>query len=301
MLELSTSDQSLYRLGFGGDTLNTAIYLARAGGSVDYVTALGDDPFSAQMINSWQDELVGTSLVKRKPNSLPGLYMIQTDSRGERSFSYWRQAAPARSLIEDWPDIFTQLMAYNFLYLSGITLSLYSDDALGQLWQFLADYRRQGGKVVFDINYRPASWPDQTRTLDVFGQMLQLTDIALPSFDDEKLLYGEHTREQCLARYLAAGTTEVVIKDGINGCFVYSQGEQQLVPVAKKITPVDTTAAGDSFNGAYLAARLAGEPVLNAVRAGQACAALVIQHRGAIIPRHLQATANNLSQEQQNA
>ena len=290
MLELSTSEQSLYRLGFGGDTLNTAIYLARAGGSVDYVTALGDDPFSTQMINSWQEEQVGTTLVKRKPNALPGLYMIQTDSSGERSFSYWRQSAPARTLIEDWPDIFTQLKAYDYMYLSGITLSLYSDYALEQLWQFLADYRLQGGKVVFDINYRPASWPDKTKALKVFNQMLLLTDTALPSFDDEKLLHGDHSREECLARYLAAGTTEVVIKDGINGCFVYSQGEQQLVPVAKKITPVDTTAAGDSFNGAYLAARLAGNSVLAAVSAGQACAALVIQHRGAIIPRHLHDT-----------
>jgi len=290
MLELSTSDQALYTLGFGGDTLNTAIYLARNGGDVDYVTALGDDAFSTQMIGHWENEGVGTALVMRKPNSLPGLYMIQTDHSGERSFSYWRQQAPAKTLLEDWPDILKELQDYDYIYLSGITLSLYSDTAREELWRFLTQYRHHGGKVVFDINYRPASWPEHDKALHVFEQMIQLTDVALPSFDDEKLLYGSHTIEQCLARYIAAGAMEIVIKDGSNGCLLYSNGQSTHITVPLKITPLDTTAAGDSFNGAYLAARLQQATPIDAVKSGQSCAALVIQHRGAIIPRHLMPT-----------
>lgn len=284
MLELSPNHQPQYTLGFGGDTLNTAIYFARLGGNVDFITALGDDDLSSNMINAWQQEGVGTEYVKRKANALPGLYMIQTDSQGERSFYYWRQHAPARTLIEDWPNIFTQLMPFPCIYLSGITLSLFSPSSRLALFHFLDQYRAQNGQVIFDINYRPASWPNKNEALDVFGEMLKRTDTALPSFDDEKLLYGEHSTSDCVARYVQAGAREVVVKDGINGCLLHSENHSIHLAVPHKITPTDTTAAGDSFNGAFLAARLSGASAQEAVRQGQACAALVIQHRGAIVP-----------------
>lgn len=284
MLELSSSSDPLYKLGFGGDTLNTAIYMARSGGTVDYVTALGDDHFSEKMIAAWRQEGVGTALVMRKPGTLPGLYAIQTDEKGERRFYYWRQNSPARTLLEDWPEILPQLNAYSYIYLSGITLSLYSDSALTQLWSFLDGYRANQGKVIFDSNYRPAGWKNIERARAVFSAMLTRTDIALPGFDDEKALYGEHTKAECVQRYIEAGAQEIVVKDGENGCLLYSNGETTNIPVPHKIKPIDTTAAGDSFNGAYLAARLQNKSPLIAVASGQACAALVIQHRGAIVP-----------------
>lgn len=284
MLELTSLGGSQCVLGFGGDTLNTAIYLARCGGSVDYVTALGDDHLSENMIQAWQQEGVGTSLVMRKTNALPGLYMVETDSEGERSFHYWRQNAPARTLLEDWPELLEQLMPYSYLYLSGITLSLYADETLERLWQFLDRYKSNHGKIVFDLNYRKASWQDTARATAIFTSILQRTDIALTSFDDEKALYGEHTKWQCLERYLKAGAREIVIKDGVRGCLLYCEGESVEIPVPIKIKPVDTTAAGDSFNGAYLAARLQHKSPLDAVAAGQTCAAVVIQYRGAIVP-----------------
>lgn len=284
MLELSPANQTDYSLGFGGDTLNTAIYFARLSGEVDFVTALGDDHLSENMIRAWEKENVGTNLVKRTPGALPGLYMIQTDDEGERSFHYWRKNAPARTLIEDWPEVLTSLNAFPAIYLSGITLSLYSPQSRIALFNFLDKYRAQNGQVIFDINYRPASWPDKTEALATFDEMLKRTDTALPSFDDEKLLHGEHSKTECLERYLTAGAKEVVIKDGVNGCLLHTNNQSVLLPVPAKVTPIDTTAAGDSFNGAYLAARLNGASAERAVAQGQACAALVIQHRGAIVP-----------------
>lgn len=284
MLELSPSSDPLYTLGFGGDTLNTAIYFARLGGDVQFVTALGDDHLSDSMISAWQKENVGTTLVMRTPNALPGLYMIQTDESGERSFHYWRKNAPARTLIEDWPHIFSNLTAFPYLYLSGITLSLFAESSRLALFHFLKTYRQQGGRVIFDINYRPANWSEIQDPQAIFKQMLSLTDIGLPSFDDEKLLFGEHTKEECLQRYLNAGVAEVVIKDGVNGCLLFANDKTQQIPVPTKVKPLDTTAAGDSFNGAYLAARLSGKSAEHSVIQGQKCAAFVIQHRGAIAP-----------------
>ncbi len=90
----------LFSRGYGGDTLNTAVYLARLGVGVDYITALGDDSLSDEMIAGWAAEGVGTRRVARLPGKLPGLYMIQTDDKGERRFFHWRDSAAARSLMD---------------------------------------------------------------------------------------------------------------------------------------------------------------------------------------------------------
>ena len=100
MIELrEEADGRLFR-SFGGDTLNTAVYLARLGTPVDYITALGDDSWSDELIAAWKAEGVGTSRILRLPGRLPGLYIIQTDLKGERRFSYWRETSAARLLFQ---------------------------------------------------------------------------------------------------------------------------------------------------------------------------------------------------------
>ena len=103
MIELSQKGAEVSR-GFGGDTLNTSVYIARQVApealSVDYVTALGTDSFSQQMLEAWQNEHVGTALIQRMENRLPGLYYIETDSTGERTFYYWRNEAAAKFWLE---------------------------------------------------------------------------------------------------------------------------------------------------------------------------------------------------------
>lgn len=274
------------QLYFGGDTLNTAIYMARLGTAVSYVTALGDDSYSDWMSGQWQLEGIDCSLVRRCPNRLPGLYMIQTDRTGERQFYYWRDQAPARELFDrddDADALFTRLRTYGWLYLSGITLSLFSEQALARLFGFLADYRRSGGQVIYDGNYRPKRWPDTQRAKAVYDRMLASSDIALPTFDDEQMLYGDTKPEHTLDRLQRSGVSEAVVKMGPDGCLVMSDGKTDFVPSQRVEKVVDTTAAGDSFNGGYVAARLAGLIPGEAAVVGHRLAATVIQHRGAII------------------
>jgi 2-dehydro-3-deoxygluconokinase len=92
MVELREEADGRLSRAYGGDTLNTAVYLARLGASVDYTTVLGDDPWSDEMIAGWQAEGIGTELVVRLSGRLPGLHVIQTDASGERRFSYWRDS-----------------------------------------------------------------------------------------------------------------------------------------------------------------------------------------------------------------
>lgn len=287
MVELSQQPNGQFNMGYGGDTLNTAVYLSRCGGEVDYFTVLGDDAYSQSMLHQWQNEGVGINHVKIAKGKMPGLYIINNDESGERFFHYWRDNAAAKLLLTDYPEVFKQLTLYPYVFLSGITLSLYLENDLTQLFTFLADYRANGGIVVFDNNYRLRNWPSVDKAISTFAKMMHYTDIALLSLDDEVSLYGKHSAQDCVQRWSQQGVAEVLVKNGKEGCIYSCEGNSQSFPLSKVLKAVDTTAAGDSFNGAYLAARLAGESAAVCIEAGQDCASVVIMHKGAIIDRNI--------------
>ncbi len=294
MVELARAADGRFGLSYGGDTFNTAVYLARGGVSVVYATALGDDPYSEGIVSLAQAEGVTTDLMIRVPGRMPGLYLIETSPGGERQFAYWRDSSPARELFElpEWTSVAAALLAARTVYFSGITLSLYSNLGLGRLLATLEIARQNGVTVAFDGNYRPRGWRgDLARSRAVFAETLKRVDIALPTFDDEALLWGDASPDATAERLHAFGISEVVIKNGAKGALISAKGTRELVPVPQTIDPVDTTAAGDSFNAAYLAARLGGDTPLEAAKAAHRLAGQVILHRGAIMPRAAAAAA----------
>lgn len=294
MIELRHADAQTLRLGFGGDTLNTAVYLARLGMSVDYVTALGDDRYSDEMVSAWRAEGVGTRLVARLPGRLPGLYIIRTDDRGERTFTYFRSAAAARDMFRDGRDreVAQRLAGHACVYLSGVTLSILDVMQRERLLQLLTGLRAGGAVIAFDGNYRPVGWPNAEDARQWMTAVLRHCDIALPTLDDEQRLFGDADAAACIGRLRGLGVREIAIKLGAAGAIV-AHGEEAptAVPAVVVQKVVDTTAAGDSFNAGYLSARLAGRDPAGAANAGNRLAAVVIQHPGAIIPRAAMPTA----------
>ena len=286
MIEFSQTPDGTFRRGFGGDTLNTALYLSRLGIDVSYVTALGDDALSDAMLANWQSEGIKTGLVLRMPGRLPGLYMIERDERGERNFLYWRDRAPARELFDRADDaLLDRLAQFDWLYLSGISLSLYGDSGRERLRELLAATRRNGGKIAFDGNYRPRGWSDSATARRAFEQILPLIDLAMPTFEDEQSLFGDRELQHCVDRLRAAGIGEIVVKRGAMGCVIATGGDWIEVPPPRVVQPVDTTAAGDFFNAAYLAARIKGAAPTEAALAGHRLAGAVILSPGAVIER----------------
>ena len=287
MIELRERPDGLLARAFGGDTLNTAVYLARLGVGVDYATALGDDAHSEAMIRAWEEEGVGTGLVLRLRGRLPGLYLIQTDDKGERRFSYWRDQAPVRQLFEqaETPRVEAGLEAAGLVYLSGITLSLFRGTARERLFAVLEAVRARGGAVAFDSNFRPRGWPDLGEARAAYDRAIGLSTTVLAGVEDFTLLDGQATPEGLIARLRAADVAEVVVKLAEPGCIVAPPGRETPVPPPAPVKPVDTTGAGDSFAAAYLAARLGGASPEEAALAGHRLAGVVVQHPGAIIPR----------------
>lgn len=285
MIELKQAGSGLYSRGFGGDTLNTAVYLARLGVAVDYITALGDDPLSSEMIAGWQAEGVGTGKVARLAGKLPGIYLIATDDKGERRFFHWRESAAARSLL-DLPETGTllqSLASYRLVYLSAISLSILNEPARARLLAALRQARAHGATIAFDTNFRARGWPDLDIARRVFREAFETSDVALASTEDLLPLYPGASAEVLLA-IIASG--EVVLKLAEPASLLRAGGSVRRVDAEPLAAPVvDTTAAGDSFAAAYLAARLGGAEPEAAARAGHRLAGRVVCHPGAIIPR----------------
>lgn len=276
MIELSLNGEDA-QVGVAGDTLNTAIYLHRAAPAlqVDYLTCLGDDPFSARVKSFIAAQGIGTAPIRTIPGASPGLYAITTAPDGERSFTYWRETAAARQLFSDHD--FRSLDAYDAIYVSGISMAILPQNVR---LAFIAFLDKSPLKVIYDSNYRPRLWENTTTARSITAAMWARADIALPSIDDEGALFDE-TDAEVTARF-AAHPGQGALKRGSEG--PVSIGEPVIQRYLSAPRVIDTTAAGDSFNGGYLAAVFTGASQAEALMAGHTLAAKVVQHRGAIIP-----------------
>src|SRR5258708_7405337 len=211
--------------------------------------------------------------------------MTRAADKVARSCVYWRPAAAARDMRmgRRGDDILAALAGFNWLYLSGITLSILGEVSRRALLRAVGEARRSGTKIAFDTNYRPRGWISPETARFSMMEALRSADLALPSLADEKILFGDKDAAACAERLHGLGVLEVVVKDAEGPCLVSVAGKAIMVEPESVPKVVDSTAAGDSFNGAYLAHRLAGADPIAAARAGHRLAARKIQHRGAII------------------
>lgn len=287
-IELARGADGRFALASGGDTFNTAIYLARAGLNTAFATALGDDPYSDAIAALAKAEGVGTDLMLRVKGRLPALSLIDNDATKGRHLHQWRETSPARELFElaGWAHIAEALTTARLVYFSGVTLSLYSNVGLGRFLAAIELARKSGATIAFDGNFRPRDWKgDLARTRTVFAEALKRTDIALPAYDDEAVLWGDPSPEATIARLQAFGVGEIAVKNGPSSASIAVGATREEVPVPEVVTPVDATAAGDGFNAGYLASRITGSKPADAAQAAHRLAAHVLRHRGAIVPR----------------
>ena len=287
MAEIRSGRTDDFSLGFAGDTYNTAVYASRTIGQrglVSYITRVGVDPLSMSFCNAAHREGIAIDGIANDPNHNIGIYSVSTDDSGERSFHYWRANSAARRMFAS-DETTPEPPATRVIYLSGITMAILTPDARTRLIDTLTSKRAQdGAKIAFDSNYRPALWDDPATARAVMDRMWDITDIALPSIDDEMALTGEDNEEAVVSRF-SAGTWEgVAIKRGSRGPIspnLAAADHPAFEPAAKV---VDTTAAGDSFNGAYLAAYLSGAGEVERLQSGHRLASKVVGFPGAIIP-----------------
>ncbi len=286
MVELAAAEGGLWQMGIAGDTLNTAWY-ARAllpeGWGVAYATVIGRDAFSERVPPFLAGAGIATDRVARHGSRAIGLYAISVTG-GERSFSYWRDSSAARTLADDPARLARLIDGADLLHVSGITLAILPAEGRRTLFAAISTAREAGTRVSFDPNIRPKLWESAGAARAAIAEMAGLADIALPSFDDEAALFGDADTAATLARYAEAGAETVVVKDGGAAIEALHAGERLRLDGLARAVPVDTTGAGDSFNGALLAEVVAGRAIGPAVRRAHEVASRVVGHRGALMP-----------------
>jgi 2-dehydro-3-deoxygluconokinase len=286
MVEMSPDGPGRFRQGFAGDTFNSAWYLRQVlprQWNVGYATCVGTDAMSDAMVTCMADAGIDTAAIRRLPDRTVGLYMIHLRD-GERSFSYWRGESAARQLAADSKALSHAVRGCDLVLVSGITLAILPEHDRAALIDILGNARSNGSLIAFDPNLRPRLWPDDATMRQAIMQAAKVADIVMPSFDEEALHFGDSCRQATIARYRHAGARSVVVKNGADMMTAWdaSEGETEFRP--RQVTPRDTTAAGDSFNAGFLAARLQGRGLLEALTAGAALAGQVVQSFGALVP-----------------
>ncbi|MFD1696141.1 sugar kinase [Roseibium aestuarii] len=285
MVELSPRGEDSCAIGYAGDTFNTAFYARQVAGPealrVAYQSGVGDDELSARMIAFMEAQGVETRM-HVVPGATVGLYMIFLKN-GERSFQYWRAQSAARRLAEGL-ETFAALQPGDTAYFSGITLAILTEADRERLLDWLAQARARGVRTAFDPNLRPRLWPSADDMRDWTMRGAGVADVILPSFEDEATWFGDADLRATAERYLAAGADLLIVKDGPGAVLIRQRGrEDVLVSPAPVREIVDTTSAGDAFNGAVLAALAEGTSLERAVALGCDVAGQVVQQRGALV------------------
>lgn len=282
LLEFSAvarNGETVYLQGYGGDTSNCAIAAARQGASVSYVTALGDDAFGREFLDLWRREGVAVDAVTVDPQAPTGLYFI-TYQDGLHEFSYRRaDSAASRMRPETLP--LEVIRNARILHVSGISQAI-SDSACDAVFTAIAAARDSGTQVSYDTNLRLKLWP-LARARAITHAAMAEADIALPGLEDARQLTGLEAPDAIVDFYLELGPKVVALTMGAAGTLVATAELREIVP-AHKVEQVDATAAGDTFDGAFLARLLAGDSVVAAARYANTAAALSTQGYGAVGP-----------------
>jgi len=291
MLEVQANGFGPSVLSYGGDTFNTAVYLRRCAAptaiEVSYATGLGTDPLSQTLRKEWQTLGLNLNEVEYIDDKLPGLYLIETDSKGERTFHFWRENSAARAYFHsNVTSLEKHLAQFDCLYFSGISLAILDDVSRTRLFALLKRAQLNGARVVFDNNFRPKLWPDRKLAQSIYLEAFAACHTAMITLDDHQAVFDCASLEDALIHAQSLAIPELVIKRGANDTLVRQEHHTKWHSIPTRVVKqvIDTTAAGDAFAAGYLSRRLCGASAEIAAKFGNALASRVIQHRGALIP-----------------
>lgn len=288
MIELMHSSSNMMKQSFAGDVFNTAVYLKRLQPeiNVNLITAVGQDKFSNEMLDFFAAENLGTDMVFRSEDKVVGLYSIQLDDQGERSFIFWRNDSAARGIMNFIDNaVLDKFESGDIFFFSGVSLGVVKPEDREKFWLFVENLKAKGVKLAFDLNYRPKLWANKEEAQTQFTKAFACADILLPGVDDFAAIFDLDNVDSIIDYFKDHNYQELVIKNGEKNVYCLSEHGQEIVDVIPVTKVVDTTSAGDSFNGGYLSGRLTGKSIVESVALANKVAGFVIQHPGAIVDK----------------
>lgn len=285
MIELQPHGKGVFRRGVAGDTFNTAVMLSRLGSDVSYFTALGDDGFSDNIRQACEHHGLPLSSIITLPGVSPGMYAIENDSKGERTFTYWRSASAAKqcfSELRHFKSLIDNAQLCSAFYWSGITLALMSEDVLTHWLRFLSDQRAKGKPVFFDTNFRSNLWQGGEDIARAYDRALSVADYFLPSEEDLSAIY-RFSHQDDIEAFCASLSCHTLMSSH-KKAYYWSSEKSCVLPLEFSDSMVDATGAGDAFSGGFIHGINQHCSVEDAIRIAHKCASHVVQFKGAILP-----------------
>lgn len=305
MVEMVPADNGLYAMRYAGDSFNTSQYLAwlddKNDFTVSYLTSLGADKFGRKMLKAWEDNQINTDYVLTNSTKNTGLYFADTDENGNRDYTFFRSDSAAKYLFQhdDIDQTLDRVLnTSDILYVSLISMAILNNENKKKLIAFFERAHSKGIKTVLDTNYRESLWASKQETVNWHNKLLPFIHTALPTFDENQILFGDKTPKDTIDRLRQAGVKEVIVKNGKDGAYIFGNGQEIFVPAISNVKVVDTTAAGDSFNAGFLYAKTLGQSVETCAKLGHSLASKVIQHKGALISKSDVAKLSNFASDE---
>ena len=279
--EAPLPEAAIFHRSFGGDSLNALVAASRLGSSTGYITKVGDDPFAPGLLKGWQLEGVDTSHVRVVPG-YNGVYFVSVMPGGQREFTYYRSGSAASTLTA--PDLDPSYIASaKILHVTGVSQAI-SPSCRVAVLMACQMAKEAGITVSYDLNLRPALWRSLEEARSALDEITPYLDIVFASTPEDTMgLIHLSEPKEVIHHFWDTGAEVVVVKAGGDGCAVGEANSGGLVAIpALPVKVVDTTGAGDAFNGAFLHGIATGMDTVSATVLGVVTASLKVRGRGAV-------------------
>ncbi|MBE7711163.1 MAG: sugar kinase [Cyanobacteria bacterium SIG31] len=275
----SLADTSTLNKFFGGDTVTTAVAVARLGGNVTYLTKVGNDGFSDFILSSLQKENIDTSLIKTNDEQ-NGMYIVSHTLENKEVLYYKRKTAATKLSIEDInEDIIKKI---KMIYSTGVVQSL-SASSRELVRESFKLAKENEVMTAYDPNYT-SCFMNSTDTREYFEEIIDYTDVIFLSLkNDAAKLYEVESIDKVIHYFWDRGVKIVVVKSHIdNGYYTGYNGDICFTEFYNTQKAIDTTASGDVFNGGFLYALNNGYAPAEATKFASVVSGLQTQNYGAI-------------------
>ena len=284
MIEISNIKNSLYNQSFAGDTLNFCNYLDKKKLNAFFLSAIGKSEINQSLLDFVKSKNISTKYIKQINQFEIGLYLIKNKDNGEKQFFYWRDESAAKYYFNniDFLNLYKELKNFDYIYFSGITLSIIHISKLNNFIKLLNLLKSKKIKIVFDFNIRPSRW--NKKNLNIFlDSVLKFVDICFLSGEDMKNWKNKNnikSHEQIVRKYKIKHS---IFRKNAKFTYVFLNKTRYVFKNKLLKTVVDTSGAGDGFNAAYLSNFIVNNDPVLALKAGSSLGSKIVMKKGAIV------------------
>ena len=284
MIEISNINNSLYNQSFAGDTLNFCNYLDKKKLNAFFLSAIGKSEINQSLLDFVKSKKISIKYIKQINQFELGLYLIKNKDNGEKKFFYWRDESAAKQYFNniDFLNLYKELKNFDYIYFSGITLSIIHISKLNNFIKLLKLLKNKKIKIVFDLNIRLSRW-NKKNLNNFLDSVLKFVDIFFLSGEDMNYWKNKNnlkSYEQIVRKYKIKHS---IFRKNARFTYVFLNKTRYVFKnkLLKKV--VDTSGAGDGFNAAYLSNFIVNNDPVLALKAGSSLGSKIIMKKGAIV------------------